>query len=268
MMGDYALVMLYESLAGDGMKSGSQASPDVARLPGARLVRVTESERNTPLRESLIKSLTGGEPMLARKNYGDFFEFYPVFKLFMGGNHKPEIGGVDLGIWRRVRLILWPVTIPDNERRPLNVVLTELWEERSGILNWLIEGALHYLNNGLLPPQEVVDATEAYREEQDPVGCYISQCVTQHEVVAGLVDIPSETARAVYYGFVAWCAANAVRAWKEKSFGVAMSQKGFIRDRTKAGRRYLWITLHDVPHMAHANEPPPDDDPADDEVPI
>src|SRR5262249_15828908 len=110
-MGDYATVLNFESLTGDHSASGSQASPDIARLPGRRLVRGAEREGGVHVKEALIKSLTGGEPRLTRHNFGNFFEFRPVFKLVLSGNQKPEIGGVDHGIWRRIRFVLWPVTI-------------------------------------------------------------------------------------------------------------------------------------------------------------
>jgi putative DNA primase/helicase len=104
-MGDYAMSIKFESLAGDNVMSGSQANPDIARLLNARLVRVSEIERGVGLKESLIKQLTGGEPMLARSLHKEFFEFRPDFKLVLSGNHKPDINGVDHGIWRRVRLV-------------------------------------------------------------------------------------------------------------------------------------------------------------------
>jgi Putative threonine/serine exporter len=50
----------FESLAGENGRRGDQASPDLARLPGARLVRASEPERGANFKESLLKSLTGG----------------------------------------------------------------------------------------------------------------------------------------------------------------------------------------------------------------
>jgi phage/plasmid-associated DNA primase len=99
--------------------------------------------------------------MLVRSLNKEFFEFRPTFKLVLSGNHKPEIGGVDHGIWRRVKFVPWPVTIADHERRPMDEVMAEIWPERSGILNWLIAGALDYLNGGLRTPPEVIEATAA-----------------------------------------------------------------------------------------------------------
>jgi putative DNA primase/helicase len=143
-------------------------------------VRASEPDRGVQLKEGLIKSLTGGEPMLARHNFGKFFQFYPVFKLSLSGNHKPEIGGVDHGIWRRMRYVVWPVTIADHERREFDEVIAELWQERAGVLNWLIDGALLYLTEGLKIPKAISEATDEYREEMDPVGAFIQACVTIH----------------------------------------------------------------------------------------
>ncbi len=262
-MGDYCLTLAFESLAGDNQKSGTQATPDLARLPGARLVRASEPERGVQFREALIKSLTGGEPMLVRHNFKDFFEFRPDFKLVLSGNHKPEIGGVDHGIWRRIRFVPWPVTISDKEKRPMDDVMRELWSERSGVLNWLLAGLMDYLDGGLKTPQEVIDATAAYREEQDPVGAFIADCVKDDPHSSS-----DASARVLYDAFAAWCWHNGVRAWKEKAFAAAMMQKGFKRERTKRGRVYPGLSLQNVPSRAPRrsddNDPP---HPADDEVP-
>lgn len=264
-MGDYCATIQFESIAGESQKSGSQASPDIARLPGARLVRASEPDRGVQMKEGLIKALTGGEPMLARHNFKDFFEFRPDFKLVLSGNHKLEIGGVDHGIWRRMRFVEWPVTIADNERRKMDEVMAELWEERSGILNWLVEGALDYLNNGLRTPKEVSDATDSYREENDPVGAFLSQCVVMVPPNPDGSAASTVPARQLYDAFEAWGQINAVRPWREKAFSQAMSQKGLVKERHKLGQRYLHMQLDYVPQRAvrkrDADGPPaPDDD--------
>jgi putative DNA primase/helicase len=205
--------------------------------------------------------------MLARSLGKEFFEFRPTFKLVLSGNYKPEIGGVDHGIWRRVKFVPWPVTISDKEKRPMDDVLRELWAERAGILNWLIAGALDYLNGGLKTPQEVIDATAEYREEMDPVGTFIGQCV---ETIAAATDrepafVP---ARKMYDAFAAWAIANAVRPWKEKSFATAISQKGFTKERHTSRVRYLHVRLHDVPEAPcrRADEAPHPADMADTDI--
>ena len=59
-------------------------------------------ENGTLLSESLVKQMTGGDPLPARHLYAKPFEFVPWFKLIVAGNHKPQIRGSDEGIWRRI----------------------------------------------------------------------------------------------------------------------------------------------------------------------
>ncbi|MFG1370710.1 phage/plasmid primase, P4 family [Xanthobacter oligotrophicus] len=254
LMGSYAQQLSAESITGQGQRRGDQATPDLARLPGARLVRVSELPRGEPLKEALIKQLTGGEPMLVRHLNKGFFEFPPEFKAVMSGNDLPQVGGVDHGIWRRMRLVPWEVTIPEGEQREMSEVLAEFAQERSGILNWLVEGARIFLTEGLISPDEVTAATQAYRDEMDPIGGFVTDCVEKTE--PGLNA--SVTARQMYEAYVSWSLANAKRPWKETAFGRALPHKGFTKTNERV-RRYLDCRLHDVPERPDTvpRSPPP-----------
>ncbi len=109
------------------------------------------------------RTTTKGKPLLHR----EFFEYRPEFKVWPGTNHKPEIGGSDHAIWRRIRLISFNVTIPaDDQDRNL---MRKLQGELPGILNWALEGLAQYRKNGLGYPDEIRAATEEYRGEMDPL---------------------------------------------------------------------------------------------------
>ncbi|QBR34852.1 hypothetical protein ETW23_00375 [Leisingera sp. NJS201] len=174
MMAAYATTVPIESLAGSDQRKGSDATPDLVRLPGARLVRAAEPERGQKLKEGFIKAITGGEEILVRRMQQEFVEVTPEFKLTISGNHKPEIRGTDKGIWRRVLLVPFMVSIPDEDVDPL--LPQKLWAERAGILNWLLDGLEKWLTDGLQIPQEILDATEEYREESDPMLVFINNC--------------------------------------------------------------------------------------------
>ena len=60
--------------------------------------------------------MTGGDVVAANFMRQDQFEFRPVFKLFVAGNHKPGRRSVDEAIRRRFNLIPFTVTIPPQER--------------------------------------------------------------------------------------------------------------------------------------------------------
>lgn len=239
LFGPYSDTLNAESISGSGQRRGDQATPDFADLPGVRYLRVAELPRGEPLREALIKALTGGDKLKVRHLNKGFFDLIPVFKAGMSGNDLPQIGGLDDGIWRRVKLVPWGVKISDQERRPMTEILAEFREERAGILNWLIEGLGIYVSEGLVTPAAVEKATLAYREEMDPIGSFITDCIEsapgRHELASGL-----------YGAYVSWCAANSIRPWKQAAFGRTLIQKGLERENSRI-RRYLNIRLHDVP---------------------
>ncbi len=239
LMGEYAQVLPAEALAGDAQRRGDQATPEFARLPGARLVRASELPRGQSFKESTIKMLTGGEPMLVRHLHNRFFEMRPVFKAIGSGNDRPSIGGVDEGIWRRMKLVPWPVMIPERERRPMEQVLAGFEAERAGILNWLLDGLLDYLEHGLVTPEEISTATTNYRADMDPVGEFSTACIIKE---AG----SKVTARRMYEAYTAWCAANSVRPLTERRFSETMATKGFAKALGRI-REYLDVKLGDVP---------------------
>jgi putative DNA primase/helicase len=196
-MGNYAITLSIDSFAGDSRRGGGEATPDLARLPGARLVAASEPEMGVKLKDALIKTLTGGEPIAVRRLHQDFIEVHPHFKIVLSGNHKPRIDDTSDGIWRRVILVPFDIQIPaDQVDKGLPA---KLRAESAAIFRWMVEGCLLWLEGGLQVPDSVTRATQDYREESDPIGAFIrSGCV-----VTGLeadTATPQELAR----GYEAW----------------------------------------------------------------
>jgi putative DNA primase/helicase len=126
------------------------------------------------MKEATIKTLTGGEAILVRRMMQEFVEVNPEFKLTISGNHRPEIRGGDDGIWRRMLLVPFDVQIPEADVDKL--LGKKLWAERSGILNWLLDGTRKWLESGLMIPAEISDATTAYRDENDLPLAFLKTC--------------------------------------------------------------------------------------------
>src|SRR4029077_750623 len=112
-LGDYARTADSSLLL---TRSSDIVRNDVARLAGARFVSTSETEAGRHLAEVLVKQLTGGDKVTARFLYSEFFEFDAQFKVFLATNHKPVIRGTDNAIRRRIRLVPFRVTIPENEQ--------------------------------------------------------------------------------------------------------------------------------------------------------
>lgn len=232
MAGTYRTVVAPETITGDGQRAGQQASPDIARLHNARLATIEELPRNAPLKEELIKALSGGTKMTARFLQKEIFEFEPIFTPILTGNFKPSISGSDYGIWRRVLIVLWGVTIPEGERMTPSRLAEKLDSERSGILNWLLDGLVAYLGAGLTGfiPEEVTDFTKEYRNDRDNVGVFADQCITR-------VEGQTMQAGPLYKLYEEWCGLNGVTAAKQRSFGDRLGELGF---KKITGRTYVY----------------------------
>jgi putative DNA primase/helicase len=233
LLGDYAVTAEFSTFVAD--RKGSVRN-DIARLHSARLVTAIEVGEGKRFAEELIKTLTGGDTVAARFLYREFFEFRPRFKVWLAANYKPEIRGSDYAIWRRLRLIPFTVTIPPEEQIPN--LAEQLKEELAGILNWALEGLRDWLANGLQPPPEVTEATEAYRAEMDIVGLFVQDaCITDPIAVT-----PSKT---LYDAFREWCAENGYEPFGQTAFGRRLAAKGFSHRRAYLeGRlRRCWFGL-------------------------
>ncbi|SFV33216.1 putative DNA primase/helicase [Devosia crocina] len=252
--GSYRQIASPETITGDGQRAGQQANPDIARLHNARLVTIEELPKNTPLKEELIKALTGGTKILARFLNKDFFEFMPKFTPMLSGNNKPAISGTDEGIWRRFLFVIWGVKIPEGERMAPTLLAAKLDAERSGVLNWLIEGALLYLTHGLdhFTPPEAKAFAQDYREERDNVGVFAEACIER-------VEGKKVRAGALFEAYEAWCKANGLRAASQRSFGDRLNDLGYKKER---GAYYVYLDVQlkaEPPQTSDAGGPPPRD---------
>ncbi len=257
----YGVSLPKETLLGQGERGAGQASPDLVRLFGKRMVRIDELKENESVREDLVKRLTGGDEMAVRNLFKGYFEFANIATPHMSGNGFPKIDGTDNGIWRRMLVVHWEVTIPVEERREFDEFVADLLTERSGILNWLLEGARDYLENGLFIGPKIAAATQEYREDMDPIGLFVAACV---ETAEG----ESVSARTLFEAYKNWAAANGRYAddKHQTRFGREM-KKLFKKAETRQGRVYLDIRLHDVPaapekgrKREETDYPPPPDE--------
>jgi putative DNA primase/helicase len=201
-----------------------------AQLAGARFVYSSEIAEEHRLNEQLIKDMTGGDTLEARRLYREAFNFKPTFKPWMYGNHKPEIRGTDDALWSRVKLVEFPVSFADRVNHDLPSTLRK---ELSGILNWALAGCLAWQREGLQPPDKVQAATEAYRKEQDTIGQFISErCQTGEEYMKC-------KASALYAAYRKWTEANDHPTLSQTRFGTYLTTHGYPSDNNATGRGAL-----------------------------
>jgi putative DNA primase/helicase len=213
--GDYAATISTETLMA---RQHGEPTNDLARLPGKRLVTATEVEDGSRWAESLVKSVTGGDPIAARFLYHEFFEFTPTFKLLVSGNHRPIVRGMDDGMWRRIHLIPFRRSFPPEQRDRL--LGQKLLGELPGILNWALEGFQMWREVGLEPPSAVLAATAEYRSAQDRVGEFIDEkCELGPDF--------SVQASKLYRAYRVWAEARGEQPLAMPRFATRLGERGF-----------------------------------------
>ncbi|MDP2826697.1 MAG: phage/plasmid primase, P4 family [Sulfuritalea sp.] len=244
-LGDYASTSSTDLLM---TKQAGAATNDVARLRGARLVATIETEDGRRMAEGLVKQLTGGDMIAARFLFAEFFEFKPAFKIWLAANHKPVIRGDDYAIWRRIRLIPFNVTIPPDER---NKTLTAtLIAEAPGILQWMIRGCLDWQRIGLMPPPEVLAATEGYKNEMDLLGQWIAECclIAPHANVKG---------GALYANYKRWAQENGGYPLSNPKFAMKLVERGFRKETSGTVTYYGIGILEGLEGLEGFSQPSP-----------
>lgn len=173
MLGDYSQQADFSTFL---QRRGEGPRNDIARMRGMRFITAVEASGARSFDEEILKQLTGGDRITARRLYEESFEFVPTHKLFLAANHKPRIDQQTEAMWDRIRLIPFTTYVPP-ERRDKDLKI-KLAAELPGILNWAIEGCLEWQQHGLVEPEAVIKATRSYREEEDLVGEFIeAACV-------------------------------------------------------------------------------------------
>lgn len=216
-----------QKLPSDSLMLRYQSGPtnDIAALAGARLVVASEVQAGARLNEGLVKDLTGGDTLSARFLYGEYFTFRPALKLWIYGNHKPTVKGTDYGIWRRVRLIPFTVTIPEAERDPH--LEARLLHELPGIMAWAAEGARRwYQRGGRLPDCAAVTlATAEYQAESDLLAAFFEDCCV-------IEAHCSARASELYAAYTAWCSAYGEHPLSGTRLGRELAARGFAKRKS------------------------------------
>jgi putative DNA primase/helicase len=221
LLGDHAKNAQSDSLMAKA--NGGGASNDIARLHGARFVSTSETEDGKRFAEAQVKLLTGGDVVTARFLFREFFEFTPTFKIWMAANHKPVINGSDYGIWRRIILIPFNVTIPENERD--GNLLMKIANEYSGILNWAIQGCINWQKFGLSTPDVIKNATNAYKVEMDSIGQWLEECCE-------LKNTFQTAASRLYISYKDWAEQNGLHPLSAKTLAQRLTERGFEKHKS------------------------------------
>ena len=234
LMGGYAVNAQPDTIMSRKFGDNSTLS-DIARLKSARCVTCEEPTEGVRLNEGLLKQLTGGGKVTCRFLYGDEFEYTPEFKIWVATNHKPIIRGTDFGIWRRIKLIPFEVTIP-KDKIDKNLKY-KLRDEFPQILAWAVEGCIKWQAGGMEEPAVVQDAVKEYKVEMDLLASFIEQCIE--------IDYDSQDnipASELFRVYSKWAKANNEYEMSSKKFFREIGKK--LPDKGRSSKGIFYRSIH------------------------
>lgn len=234
-----------------GSAPSNQARPDLVKLQGARFTPMSEPPGGQ-FDEEMLKSHTGEDVILARDLYGkaaQMAEFPPTHKIVFLTNDPPKTDDVGVSMRRRVRVVRFNEDFSDESGRSDKTIEDKVKAERQGIANLLVKFAVLWIADGLTEPQKVLDWSEEYISDNDPLAGWLHE---DCDVLSGEV-----TGSAVLYGdYTDWCARHGIESRSQTAFGIMLAKR-FRKERARAGSMFYGIRLKPIEKRAGDEE---DDD--------
>jgi putative DNA primase/helicase len=187
--GDYFKTIPLDYFASSNKRDPNQADNIMAQMKGIRILMASESDKEVKLDESKLKSITGGDIIKARCNYGSPFEFIPNFKLFLQTNNEPVLDGRDGGIKRRLRLNKFKAKFTSNEedkdegetKKDIDVNIKNVMKDNIELYGNIFFNILltHFkkidTNKEFILPKEIKDESNDFLNENDIFSSFFFQ---------------------------------------------------------------------------------------------
>ena len=228
-LGKYGCTSRPETLSVKINPNSTAPSEDIARLAGIRFVNISEPGKGLVLNAAQVKTMTGNDTINARFLRENSFDYKPQFKLYVNTNYLPTVTDMTLFSGGRVMIIPFDRHFDEGEQdRTLKREFAKP-ENRSAILNWLIEGYCLLQKEGLEQPEAVQKATEGYRDESDKIKCFADDCLAQD-------DTQEVRTSSVYQRYKDWCYDSGQHCENMRNFNQALRTFAEIkRKRPKNG---------------------------------
>ena len=184
--GEYQEALPVTALTRKRADAGS-ANPEMIVLKCKRFVSMVEPEEGERINTSLMKQLSGQDTLKARGLFQDQDQFVVMARIFMSCNDLPAVSTMDQGTWRRLRVIPHVSTFVEEgkatdhsrhiyARDPLLDSKISRWRPYfAGMLAWYYENK--YLRGGLTEPEQVTEASNKYKEENDAFAAFCQDCL-------------------------------------------------------------------------------------------
>ena len=220
------------------METHHQEHPTaLASVHGKRLIIAAEPSQGSRLDTSLIKSLTGGDQLSARRMHENLWSFTPEALIVLVSNELPLVPDTSDGIWRRIVVIPFLASFLGTDRDPL--LKEKLLAEKEGILRWLVDGAVRYSKEGLTPPPTVHAASANYRNEENLATRWFADCaVLEYGAITQAGKIQAN--------FSTWLSFHGIKLTNKTKYlsAALVKMPGIVKDEDSIGIKYRGVRLN------------------------
>ena len=179
-LGDYYHIIPNSVITKPNEKKDA-TNPSVAKAKGKRFLQASEPEADDKLQVGCIKEFSGNDEICVRDLYKTTIKYKPQWVLFLQTNGIPKLNRPDGGIARRLRVVRFPYSFVQTPTAPhhkkvdidLKDKIGKSAEWRDEFILLLIEFHKDMKMNGLVEPKEILEASQEYMEENNPVGTWL-----------------------------------------------------------------------------------------------
>lgn len=162
--------------------------------------------------EARLKAFVGGAEVTIDQKYKHSLEIKPTAKLIYAANTVPRMADKSNGLWRRLVIIKFLKTIPE-EHQDKRYATQEYWQkELPGILNWSIEGLKRLRKNGCFTiPSGTNEIINHHKDNSNPVRLFFSEkCLYEEEALISNSEL--------YDSYKAYCDEGGYRPMNKANF--------------------------------------------------
>lgn len=148
-----------------------------AKIANGKIMNLGNENSMSKVDIEVVKTYSSYETLTARLNYGNPYEINNYAK-FIGNINKLTVFGGERTEAIKRRLVIVPFLVSSQKlNKPMNVDLHhDILEDRSGLLNWVIEGVKEVLKNKkIYLSDEVKKILSTYSEDTNPVSQLIAE---------------------------------------------------------------------------------------------
>ncbi len=178
-------------------------------LVGKRL-NIIEEVHGNYYQSNKLKKLISGEQVTIDMKYKEQFTFRPQAKFVFSVNQLPRVDDTSTATERRICAVHFRNNYRKNPNFKLRSSFGLLAQELSGILNWMIEGAIDLAEKeNFIITKEQTNMLNEYREENSSVEGFLTECILLDEESS--IETPT-----LYSEYKRWCQSDGGRKTKAK----------------------------------------------------